>query len=75
MEGERQKMHGKKSSIHSEECHKITIFLVGARTKALGIFEKEVTGTQGLETLFRALPTILTQVANPEVRSGLYQVI
>lgn len=68
-------MHRKKHSIHSEECHKITIFLVGAGTKALGIFEKEVTVTLGLEILFRVLPTILTQVANPEVWSGLYQVI
>lgn len=77
-------MHGKKHSIHSEECHKITIFkkkriitifLVGAGTKALGIFEKEVTVTLVLEILFRVLPTILTQVANPEVWSGLYQVI
>lgn len=27
--------------------------------------------TLGLEILFRVLPTPLTQVANPEVRSGL----
>ena len=40
-------MHRKKNSIHSEECHNITIFLVGAGTKALGIFEKEVTVTLG----------------------------
>lgn len=53
----------------------LLIFLVGAGTKALGKTEKEGTVTLGLEILFRVLPTPLTQVANPEVRSGLYQVI
>lgn len=45
MEGEIRKCTERKVVFIVKSVLKITIFLVGARTKALGIFEKEVTGT------------------------------
>lgn len=51
----------------------LTIFNVGtpgARTNH-GKIEEEVTVALWLETLFRVCPSPLTQVASPQVRSGL----
>lgn len=47
---------------------------LGTGAKTLGKIE-EVTMTLGFEILFRAVATLLTQVANPKIRSGLYQPI